>query len=85
MSIMFLVDDMLNNAGKGIDGIIRPSEIHLVVTVPAIWSDSAKQFMREAADKVINVNFNVDIYTSNSHGQVFPLRIISFCQNLIRK
>jgi hypothetical protein len=52
MSIKFLVDDMLNNAGKGIDGIIRPSEIHLVVTVPAIWSDAAKQFMREAAEKV---------------------------------
>ncbi|XP_060603558.1 heat shock 70 kDa protein 12B-like isoform X1 [Ruditapes philippinarum] len=51
MSIKFLVDDMLNNAGKGIDGIIKPSEIHLVVTVPAIWSDAAKQFMREAAEK----------------------------------
>ncbi|XP_060599221.1 heat shock 70 kDa protein 12B-like [Ruditapes philippinarum] len=49
MSIKFLVDDMLNN---GIDGIIKHSEIHLVVTVPAIWSDAAKQFMREAAEKV---------------------------------
>ncbi|XP_060603557.1 heat shock 70 kDa protein 12B-like [Ruditapes philippinarum] len=51
MSVKFLVDDMLNNASKAINGIIKPSEIHLVLTVPAIWSDSAKQFMREAAEK----------------------------------
>ena len=30
-------------------------EIHWVLTVPAIWNDAAKQFMREAA---INVNIN---------------------------
>ncbi|XP_060603565.1 heat shock 70 kDa protein 12B-like [Ruditapes philippinarum] len=51
MSIMFLVDDMLKSASKGIDGIIKPWEIHLVVTVPAIWSDAAKQFMREATKR----------------------------------
>ena len=27
-------------------------EIHWVLTVPAIWSDAAKQFMREAAQEV---------------------------------
>lgn len=30
---------------------IRPTEITWVLTVPAIWSDAAKQFMREAAVK----------------------------------
>jgi hypothetical protein len=43
---------MLKNANNGIDGIIKPWEIYLVVTVPAIWSDAAKQFMREAAEKI---------------------------------
>ena len=31
---------------------IKPSEINWVLTVPAIWSDAAKQFMREAAVEV---------------------------------
>lgn len=32
---------------QGID--VKSDEIKWVLTVPAIWSDSAKQFMREAA------------------------------------
>ena len=32
---------------------ISPEEIEWVLTVPAIWSDSAKQFMRIAAIKVL--------------------------------
>jgi len=31
---------------------VHDSEIHWVLTVPAIWNDSAKQFMREAAQDV---------------------------------
>lgn len=31
---------------------IRKEDIHYVLTVPAIWDDNAKQFMREAAVKV---------------------------------
>lgn len=31
---------------------IKESEIHWVLTVPAIWDDAAKQFMREAAVQV---------------------------------
>lgn len=31
---------------------IREKEMHWVLTVPAIWDDSAKQFMREAGVKV---------------------------------
>ncbi|XP_060603563.1 heat shock 70 kDa protein 12B-like [Ruditapes philippinarum] len=51
ISIKFLVDDMLNAVNKGIHGLFKPSEIHVVITVPAIWSDAAKQFMREATKK----------------------------------
>ena len=31
---------------------IEQSDVMFVVTVPAIWSDASKQFMREAAVKV---------------------------------
>jgi hypothetical protein len=31
---------------------ILPGDIRWVLTVPAIWNDGAKQFMREAAEKV---------------------------------
>lgn len=34
---------------------IKKTEITWVLTVPAIWSDPAKQFMREAAVEVINL------------------------------
>ncbi|KAK3610273.1 hypothetical protein CHS0354_029733 [Potamilus streckersoni] len=38
---------MLEKRGTG----VKDTEIHWVLTVPAIWSDAAKQFMREAAEK----------------------------------
>ncbi|KAK3610274.1 hypothetical protein CHS0354_029734 [Potamilus streckersoni] len=38
---------MLEKQGTG----VRDTEIHWVLTVPAIWSDAAKQFMRQAAEK----------------------------------
>jgi hypothetical protein len=31
---------------------IRDDEIKWVLTVPAIWSDPAKEFMRKSAEKV---------------------------------
>jgi len=31
---------------------MKNNDIHWVLTVPAIWSDSAKQFMREASSDV---------------------------------
>ncbi|KAK3100734.1 hypothetical protein FSP39_024387 [Pinctada imbricata] len=37
---------------RGLDEILKEDEeIHWVLTVPAIWNDSAKQFMREAAEE----------------------------------
>lgn len=47
-SLKYLIDFLLNDARK------QQSEIHLqdikwIVTVPAIWSDPAKAFMRKAA------------------------------------
>ncbi|KAL4230259.1 hypothetical protein ACF0H5_010645 [Mactra antiquata] len=48
--LRFLKDHALNtinSQGKAVDEL----DIHWVLTVPAIWSDGAKQFMREAALK----------------------------------
>lgn len=41
--------DYLNNRGME---IIHQHKIHWVLTIPAIWDDPAKQFMREAAKRV---------------------------------
>ena len=59
MCIAAMVDDMVNAVSKTVGGGIMKSDVHWVLTVPAIWSDAAKQFMREAAEMepVINKNF----------------------------
>ena len=42
---------------------IKPHEIKWVLTVSAIWPDSAKQFMRKNAEKVYRVHqFVINIY-----------------------
>lgn len=38
---------------RGID--IKKNEIRWVLTVPAIWSDAAKQFMRRSAELVCTI------------------------------
>ena len=44
---------------------LEETDVHWVLTVPAIWKDNAKQFMREAAEQVfvLFVILNFDIYT----------------------
>jgi len=37
---------------------IRPRDVLFVITVPAIWNDASKQFMREAALAVFMLMFN---------------------------
>ena len=34
----------------------EPSQIQWVITIPAIWSVTAKEFMRKAAYKVTNIS-----------------------------
>ncbi|KAL3859668.1 hypothetical protein ACJMK2_009876 [Sinanodonta woodiana] len=50
LSIKCLKNHMTQMLEKRGTGVID-TEIHWVLTVPAIWSDAAKQFMREAAEK----------------------------------
>ena len=49
LSIDFLTTDMLKFGENRIADGITKDDIHWVLTVPAIWTDSAKQFMRKAA------------------------------------
>ena len=52
-AINFLKDHFLKNINNRNTGNkITVDVVRWVLTVPAIWDDSAKQFMREAAKKV---------------------------------
>lgn len=50
-AIGYLKDQMLTNCKKQMTGL-EDSDITWVLTVPAIWDDKSKQFMREAAEMV---------------------------------
>jgi molecular chaperone DnaK (HSP70) len=52
MSIRYLKDQFLGMARDQVTSITE-SDVQLVLTVPAIWNDAAKQFLREAAVEVI--------------------------------
>jgi len=42
---------------------IKPHQIKWVLTVPAIWPDSAKQFMKKSGKKVYRIHkFPINIY-----------------------
>lgn len=52
-AIKYMHDHLLTEV-ENQDIKIQEEEIHWVLTVPAIWDDSAKKFMRDAAEKVFN-------------------------------
>ena len=49
-SIKYLKDHFVGKI-KSVENLVE-TDIHWVLTVPAIWKDNAKQFMREAAQQV---------------------------------
>ncbi|XP_060582887.1 heat shock 70 kDa protein 12A-like [Ruditapes philippinarum] len=51
MAIEYLVNDMHDVINKRMFGVLERSEVHWVITVPAFWTDSAKQFMRKAGEQ----------------------------------
>lgn len=51
LSIKFLVGDLMKNLKNSYTDI-KQSDVEFVITVPAIWDDRSKQFMREAAKEV---------------------------------
>ncbi|CAC5370253.1 unnamed protein product [Mytilus coruscus] len=48
--LKFLKDDFLKTLQENVN-FVEMKDIHWVLTVPAIWSDQAKQFMRQAANQ----------------------------------
>lgn len=51
-SLKYLKESLLEEAGKQ-QTDIEQEDIKWIITVPAIWSDPAKSFMRRAAVKMI--------------------------------
>ena len=51
MSIKYLKDHFFEAVNKQTTGVLE-TDIRYVITIPAIWDDKAKQFMREAAVEV---------------------------------
>ncbi|XP_060578820.1 heat shock 70 kDa protein 12A-like isoform X2 [Ruditapes philippinarum] len=49
MAIEYLVGDMRKSVKDKLTSAFKKDDVHWVLTVPAIWTDAAKQFMREAA------------------------------------
>lgn len=50
--IKHLKDTMLEEMNKKLANDISEKDVDFIITVPAIWGDTAKMFMREAAVKV---------------------------------
>lgn len=62
LSIKYLKDDLITMSKTRIaDGGLQHDDIHWVLTVPAIWNDAAKQFMREAAESAGIKSTNLSI------------------------
>jgi len=51
-AISYMKDHFMRTIGQRMCGIVE-EDIRWVLTVPAIWDAAAKQFKREAAEKVI--------------------------------
>ena len=73
LSIRALKEHLIEELVKQGTGL-KVDEIQWVLTVPAIWSDSAKQFMRASAEKVLYVT-NIDKSEEESEDTTGVIRI----------
>ena len=53
--INYMREHLITTLEKTTGNAVAADKIHWVLTVPAIWNDAAKQFMREAAGEVRDV------------------------------
>jgi len=53
LAIRFLKEHLMKKIQIAMKGKLSDEDVYFVLTVPAIWDDPAKQFMREAAEQVI--------------------------------
>jgi molecular chaperone DnaK (HSP70) len=56
LKIRYLKEHLQKKLQEAVKGMIQDEDLYFVLTVPAIWHDPAKQFMREAAEKVLYSN-----------------------------
>lgn len=66
-AIKYMHDHLLKRLKEQDDNEIAEEEIKWVLTVPGIWDNSAKQFMRDAAEQVHSLkqkelHFYVDFF-----------------------
>lgn len=73
-SIRYLKDHVFETVKKGFTDLLQ-KDMKYVLTVPAIWDDNAKQFMREAAEKA-------DIKGTQLMIALEPEAASIFCQRL---
>ena len=59
-SIKYLKDHFVEKI-ESVKHVVE-TDIHWVLTVPAIWKDNAKQFMREAAQQVFFLSVILNFY-----------------------
>ena len=56
LSIRYLKEHLWKKLQEAVKDKIQDEDLYFVLTVPAIWDDPAKQFMREAAEQVLHFN-----------------------------
>ena len=66
LAIGYLVESLVK-VGQDTTSGLSKDDFQWVITVPAIGSDSAKQFMREAAAQVCHKISVADLQTCTSH------------------
>ena len=67
LSINYLVDNLIMFGRDKVSGVVTREDVHWVLTVPAIWTDAAKQFMRKAAEEVtMRCSLHVNDFTMSS-------------------
>ncbi|XP_060572365.1 heat shock 70 kDa protein 12B-like, partial [Ruditapes philippinarum] len=82
--IDFLRKDVLEILSKHIDESFFASDIHWVLTVPAIWNDAAKQFMREAAQQAGIPGKNLSLCLEPEAASIYCRHLaVSMCTTLI--
>ncbi|WAR14045.1 HS12A-like protein [Mya arenaria] len=55
LSIRYLKEDLMKTSSDKLRDDITEKDIHWVITVPAIWSEPAKKFMRKAAREAASI------------------------------
>lgn len=75
LAIKYLLDDMESDVEKQLIDVSL-KDIRLVLTVPAIWSDAGKQFMKEAAVKVVEELIKSVLFLLAHPSTICPSKVV---------